>query len=435
MYSLLADANSMLTSARFTAAASLLASIAYGASAYAAPVPPPAFGDPPSGDVSIFFNDHTVYAKPDILKKGRVLAAFIKNGQIYVPLRSMFEQMGAMVKASDDGRTFTATKSGANVTVTLGKPEVTYNGEVRPLDVPPVLYRGVVLVPIRVISEALGAYVQWVPSKRVVVVRYLSAVPEAPAVTPPVPLATAAATPKPTIPPTAVVTAPPLKYYGGFVQAAYLAPRNYNEFSAGKYCPEAYVLAASYAFKNSPLAVKADFREYGYVTSDNLTDSISNHYTRFATIDGGTALTPVFLARQSSLDARLEYEIAPQRINAGIGYLHTTTNYGYPNLNAVGFGLEKLPVLTPGLRFSGSVFYYPGARGSYTVTDARSPNAGSSYDLKYDVVKFDIGLALVLAHSPLYIHGGFDGDHYIARSNAPIGQTHDGPYIGLGVKL
>ena len=426
----------MLIPARITAAALLLASIGYGAAAHAAPVAPPAFGDPPSGDVPILYNDHTVYAKPDILKKGRVLAAFIKNGQIYVPLRSMFEQMGAMVEASADGRTFTATKSGANVTVTLGKPEVSYNGEVRPLDVPPVLYRGVVLVPIRVISEALGAYVQWVPNKRVVVVRYLSAAPEAPTLTPPpLPLATIAPTPMPTVSPTAIVTAPPQNFYGGFVQGAYLAPRNYNEFSAGKYCPEAYVLAASYAFKNSPLAVKADFREYGYVTSDNVTDSISNHYTRFATLDGGTALTPVFLARQSSLDARLEYEVAPQRINAGIGYLQTTTNYGYPNLNAVGFGLEKLPVLTPGLRASGSVFYYPGARGRYTVTDAGSPNAGSSYELKYDVVKFDIGLALVFAHSPLYLHGGFDGDHYSARSNAPVGQTHDGPFIGLGVKF
>jgi len=44
-------------------------------------------------------------------------------------------------------------------------------------------------------------------------------------------------------------------------------------------------------------------------------------------------------------------------------------------------------------------------------------------------------LAIAFAHFPVYIDGGFSGDHYTARTNAPIGQTHDGPYIGLGVKL
>src|ERR1700688_2624173 len=62
----------------------------------------PDFGSPPSGEVPILFNDHTVYAKPDILKQNRVLAALVKGGHIFVPLRSMFEQMGATVSTSAD---------------------------------------------------------------------------------------------------------------------------------------------------------------------------------------------------------------------------------------------------------------------------------------------------------------------------------------------
>jgi len=99
------------------------------------------FGVPPSGEVPILFNDHTVYATPDLLKRSRVLAALVRGHQIYVPLRSMFEQMGATVSASADGKTITASKPGANVSVTLGKSEVVINGESRPLDVPPMLYR------------------------------------------------------------------------------------------------------------------------------------------------------------------------------------------------------------------------------------------------------------------------------------------------------
>ena len=399
------------------------------------------FGSPPSGEVPILFNDHTVYAKPDILKQSRVLAALIKDGEIYVPLRSMFEQMGATVSASVDGKTVTAAKPGSSVTVTLGKDEVVINGESRPLDVPPMLYNGVVLVPIRVISEALGAYVQWVPERRVVVVRYITLpvpAPPAPLATAPPPIAPAVAAPIPTAAPTIAppipTTAPAERSYTGFIQAAYSAPNNYNEFVAGGYC-DTYILNAVYAPKTSAFALKADFRHDTYVTSNNTVDAFGNHYTQFATIDGGTAFTPEFMARQSTLDVRLEYQVVSPRVYVGVGYLHAENNYGYPNLNAVGVGIEKLPDLRPGISPYGSAFYYPNATGTYTVSNPASPNFGTGYAQQYQIIKYDIGVALVAAHSPVYLYGGFAGDHYAAIKNAPIGQIHDGPYIGLGVKI
>lgn len=393
------------------------------------------FGTPPSGEIPILYNDHTVYAKPDILKRNRVLAALVKGGQIYVPLRSMFEQMGATVTATAGGKTITAEKPGASVTVTLGRAEVIINGESRPLDVPPILYNGIVLVPVRVISEALGAYVQWVPSRRVVVVRYLPPVPA-----PPPPAATPVPTPVPVVPvatpvPTASPSPIPTQRPYGFIQAAVTAGKNYNEFSAGEFCPESYLIAGAYAFKNSPFAVKGDFRQDAYVTSDNLTDSIGNHYTAFSTIDGGTALTPVFLARQSTLDARLLVQVAAPRIYLGVGYLHTSTNYGHPHLNAVGAGVEKLPDLVSGFSFFGSAFYYPSASGNYAVSNPASVNFGKSYRQQYQIAKYDIGVSFVPGHSNVYLYGGVSGDRYTAKQNAPISQTHGGPYIGLGVKL
>jgi hypothetical protein len=86
------------------------------------------------------------------------------------------------------------------VQVTLGKKEALINGEPRPLDVPAQMYKGTVVVPIRVMSEAMGAYVQWVPDRRIAVVRYVppTAVPPPPPLPPPPP---PAPKPKPTIPP------------------------------------------------------------------------------------------------------------------------------------------------------------------------------------------------------------------------------------------
>ena len=142
----------------------LLCGAGAGADEASTPAPAPLvaaaaeLGSPPSGEIPILFNDHTVYAKPDVLTRSRVLAALVKGGVIFVPLRSMFEQMGATVSVSADGKTITALKSGASVSVTLDKAEVVINGESRPLDVPPMLYKGIVLVPVRVISEGLGTY-------------------------------------------------------------------------------------------------------------------------------------------------------------------------------------------------------------------------------------------------------------------------------------
>src|SRR5665213_3995263 len=113
--------------------------------------------------------------------------------------------MGATVSVSADGKTVTAQKTGATVSVTLGKAEVIVNGETRPLDVPPMLYKGIVLVPVRVISEGLGAYVQWVPERRVVVVRYIPLPVPPPPPTPvpaaPPPIAPPRPTPAPTLAP------------------------------------------------------------------------------------------------------------------------------------------------------------------------------------------------------------------------------------------
>lgn len=405
--------------------------------AIAAPEPGGAdFGSPPSGEIPILYNDHTVYTKPDILKRSRVLAALVKGGHVYVPLRSMFEQMGATVSVSDDGQTITASKTGASVSVTLRRAEVVVNGETRPLDVPPMIYKGVVLVPVRVISEALGAYVLWVHDRHLVVVRYNPIVaPSPPPSASPVPLPPAPQVIAPPAPTPVPTPTPEPQSYRALIQAAFSAPHNYNEFSAGQFCPESYILSAAYMFKDSPLAVKLDYRQDVYVTSDNLTDGIGNHYTQFATIDGGVAFTPVFLARQSTFDARLEYKIAAPRVYLGVGYLHTANNYGYPQLNGVGVGIEKLPDLRRGLNLYGSAFYYPSASGNYTLTNPASINAGKSFQQQFQIVKYDVGVALVFAHSPLYIHGGIAGDRYGAKRNVPIGQTHDGPYLGLGVKL
>ncbi len=223
--------------------------------AQAASPAPPDFGSPPAGEIPILYNDRHVYATPDLLKQGRVLAAYARNGAIYVPLRSMFEQMGASVSYDPSTKIATISKPGAEVVVTVGKAEVVVNGESRPLDVPPMVYHGVVMVPIRVISEGMGGYVQWVPDRRLVIVRYVEPVPmptEAPS--PPAPVATVAPPPRPTPNPLTL---------GGFFRSYYFTRQNASNnpgtrfnFSPGAKYNSNGVNQASW---NSAIAVHAQY--------------------------------------------------------------------------------------------------------------------------------------------------------------------------------
>jgi len=392
------------------------------------------FGHPPSGEVPIIYDDHHVYARPDVVRRDRVLAALIKNGQILVPLRSMFEQIGARVSFDPASKTVTATKGGTQVQVTLGRALVKINGEIRPLDVPPEMYRGTLLVPIRVISEALGAYVEWLPSRRIVIVRYFPPTP------PPVPVAPPTATPAPVpvVIPTATPTPMPVvPGYVGFIQGALtVGGKDYNEFGNGKYCRNgSFVVSGAYKF--SPhWALKFDSRQDRYVTASNGTDQFGNQLTVFSTIDGGTASTPVFLASQNTIDARLEYQIGAPDWYGGIGLIRASNNYGYPKLSGLGVGVEKLPDFTGSLSLYGSAFYYPSASGDYTVSDGASTNFRTTYRQEYSILTYDFGAAWQFSPgAPVYAYGGFAGDRYGKKQNAPIDQTHSGLYVGLGLKL
>ena len=383
------------------------------------------FGTPPSGQIPILYNDHHVYTKPDVLKQGRVLAALVKNGTLLIPLRSMFEQMGATVSYDAASKTATVSKPGSEVKVTVGKPEVLINGEARPLDVPPMIYQGNVLVPVRVISEGMGAYVQWVPNQHVVVVRYIPA-------TPPPPPATAAPPPPPPTPTPAPVVAP---YKDVFVAGDYIiSPKVYNEFSPGNTGTGSYAVRGGLEFDalNIPWMVEGSFEQYGYPHNCNSSSTVTTVDPQcLVTVIGGNgqAFVPAFTARDTDVDARLGIRVLNPRVYIGVGYLWRSTNYGYPNMNGVGFGIEKLPDLNVPLSFFGSFWYYPTIKGNFS--NATTP----SLSLAYHMYKYQAGIDYVIGNSPVFIEAGWMGDNLSNSTNAPATSTANGPFVGLGVKF
>ncbi len=394
--------------------------------AQAGSAPAANFGTPPSGQIPILFNDHHVYSKPDTLKQGRVLAALVKGGTVLIPLRSMFEQMGASVSFDAGSKTVTVSKPGSEVKVTVGKPEVVINGESRPLDVAPIMYQGNVLVPVRVISEGMGAYVQWVPDKQVVVVRYVTATPP-----PPAPAPTEAPTTAPTTAPTPTPAPAATPYKDIFVAGDYIfSPKVYNEFSPGNKGTNSYSIRGAIEFDafNLPWMLAGNFERFQYPHNCAGLGDLGCNVTTIG--QTGQTFVPAFTARDQDVDARFGLKVADPRIYIGVGYLWRTNNYGYPKQNGFGFGAEKLPDLNQSFSLYGSAFYYPNVKGNYT-----DPGTGVGYQLAYNILKYQIGATVAFGKSPVFLDLGWMGDNGKNKTNAPSDFSHNGPYAGIGIKF
>ena len=85
----------------------------------------------------------------------------IVDGRTLVPMRAIFEALGAEVDWDGDTRTATGTLGDHTVVIQVGETEALVDGETRTLDVPAQIIQNRTMVPARFISEALGCSVTW----------------------------------------------------------------------------------------------------------------------------------------------------------------------------------------------------------------------------------------------------------------------------------
>ncbi len=125
-------------------AIALAAAAAVGAGAQA-PVTPAPY-------VKVFVDNQPVYFdQPAVIVAGRVL----------VPLRGVFERLGAIVAWDPTTETVLAQRGDTRIALRIGAPQATINGQAALMDVPALLVGGRTMVPLRFLSQALGAQVSW----------------------------------------------------------------------------------------------------------------------------------------------------------------------------------------------------------------------------------------------------------------------------------
>ncbi|MHB2016243.1 MAG: copper amine oxidase N-terminal domain-containing protein, partial [Candidatus Xenobia bacterium] len=87
------------------------------------------------------------------------------GGRVLVPVRGVFQQLGASVVWDAASRSIRAQNGNTTILLTLGSNMASINGQNTPLDQPPTVIGGSTMVPLRFVSQALGAQVQWVASQ------------------------------------------------------------------------------------------------------------------------------------------------------------------------------------------------------------------------------------------------------------------------------
>lgn len=85
----------------------------------------------------------------------------LENGRTLVPMRVIFEALGATVNWDNDTFTAIAVKDDTTIKITIDDMKLYKNDKVIELDVPARLINGRTLVPARAVSEGMGAKVEW----------------------------------------------------------------------------------------------------------------------------------------------------------------------------------------------------------------------------------------------------------------------------------
>ena len=94
----------------------------------------------------------------------------IMNDRTLVPLRGIFEALGAKVSWVDETKTIIGSKGDKTIVLQVGNTTASMNNQMITLDAAPAIVNSRTMVPVRFISETLGARVDWVADTRTVVI-------------------------------------------------------------------------------------------------------------------------------------------------------------------------------------------------------------------------------------------------------------------------
>lgn len=110
---------------------------------------------------ALIFNDSGVKVKIDDKRLDFDVLPVIQNGRTLVPMRAIFEALGASVEWNGEAQTITAKNKDVTLQMQIGNNTMTKNGQGLQTDVSPQLIDGRTMVPVRAISDCFNVQVDW----------------------------------------------------------------------------------------------------------------------------------------------------------------------------------------------------------------------------------------------------------------------------------
>ncbi len=99
----------------------------------------------------------------------------ILGGKTMVPFRFLGENLGAEIIWEEASKKVTYKLEGKTVEMWIGNKSALVGGKLVSVDPPPTIVKGSTMVPIRFISENLGASVEWKAASKTVIIKYPAA--------------------------------------------------------------------------------------------------------------------------------------------------------------------------------------------------------------------------------------------------------------------
>lgn len=120
--------------------------------------------------VYVQVNGETLYFPDGAQSAAAGVGPVLKDGRVYVPFRTVFEALGAEVTYDATSKTVTAKRGSRTVSLAAGQPCYVLDGVTIASDGQTFVQGGRIFVPVRFVSQALGAAVGWDAAERTVVI-------------------------------------------------------------------------------------------------------------------------------------------------------------------------------------------------------------------------------------------------------------------------
>ncbi len=120
--------------------------------------------------LGLFWTSSLAWAAPTVYLNGKELSwqAILQEGRVLVGVREIAETLNFQVDWEAAAKTVKITQDNNSVVLVIGSPIAWINGQSWPMEVPAQIEQGRTMVPVRLVSEALGLQVNWNQSGQVV---------------------------------------------------------------------------------------------------------------------------------------------------------------------------------------------------------------------------------------------------------------------------